>query len=67
VIEQFNIENCIDELSRSHCAEERIHEVTAFRNNLISSHRVENGAPYGIDPLFVGFAALQLYSTIATS
>jgi hypothetical protein len=61
VIERFDIENRIDELSRLHCTQERIHKISALPDNLIPSHRVENGAPYRIDPLFVGFATLQLY------
>ena len=36
-------------------------KIAALPDNLIPSHRVENGASYRIDPLFVGFSELQLY------
>lgn len=61
MVERFHIENHIDELSRLHCTQVRIHKISALPDNLIPSHRVENGAPHRVNALFVGFAALQLY------
>jgi hypothetical protein len=36
-------------------------KIAALPDNLTPSHRVENGASYRIDPLFVGFSEIQLY------